>query len=136
MIQPQELRMGNIVYNRHNDPIEVDWKDLHNMCQPRMDGHGYTGIPLTPEWLERMGFIHNPIVLLSRQYLIKLGRDRMLSVSDAGTPNEILFIQEVDGEKVTDLVCIHNFDYDGKLHVHQLQNLYHTITGNELEVKP
>lgn len=97
---------------------------------------GWEGIPLTPEWLERMGFIHNPIVLISRQYLIKLGRDRMLSVSDAGTPNEIVFIQEVDGKKVTDLVCIHNFDYDGKLHVHHLQNLFHALTGKELEVKP
>lgn len=50
MIIPTELRIGNLVYNRHNEVTEVDVHDLKHMCQPRMDGHGYTGIPITIGW--------------------------------------------------------------------------------------
>lgn len=52
MIQPSELRIGNLVYNRHNEVTEVDLYDLKQMCQPRMDGHGYSGIPLTESHFE------------------------------------------------------------------------------------
>lgn len=110
MIQPQELRMGNLVYNRHNEVTEVDVYDLKHMCQPRMDGHGYTGIPLAPEWLGRLGF--------TVEYTIggwlrwQRGYFKLL---DRKLPHTVM---------------------EPVLFVHQLQNLYHSLTGNELEVKP
>lgn len=110
MIQPSELRLGNLVHNRHNEVIEVDWKDLHNMCQPRMDGNGYSGIPLTTEWLEKLGF--------TVEYTI----------------GGWLRWQKGDF-KLLDRKLPHDGPKDPVLYVHQLQNLYHALTGNELEIK-
>lgn len=55
-----------------------------------------------------------------------LGRKRHLSVGCVGTPNEMVFICQVDNkikEKITDLICIHNYDYDGYLTIEKLNLL-------------
>lgn len=52
-----------------------------------------------------------------------LGRDRQLSISCLGTPNEMVFLCQLDNDNlkvITDLVCIHNYDYDGFLTIDRL----------------
>ena len=47
----------------------------------------------------------------------ELSRDRVISVGCLGTPNEVIYLCEKspDDNYYVDLVCVHNFDYDGKL---------------------
>lgn len=106
-MRPTELRLGNLVYNRHSEVIEVDVYDLRHMCQPRMDGHGYSGIPITAEWLERYGF------------------------TVEHTVGGWLRWQKGDF-KLLDRKLPHDGPKEPVLFVHQLQNLYHAVTGEEL----
>lgn len=61
-----------------------------------------------------------------------LGRHRQLSVSCVGTPNEMCFLIELDNEnkptKITDLICVHNYDYDGYLSEAKITALINAIT--------
>jgi len=145
MITKQEIRVGNwlnvVIANPEGEKLDVvgyvskikdDGIWLGSDGGIRIDLDDLFGIPVNNKALEKLGFKHNPIVLVSKQYLISLGRNRFLSVSDVGTPNEMVWLQNIEGRDVTDLVCIHNFDYDGEIYIHQLQNLYFALTGKEL----
>lgn len=112
MIQPQELRMGNIVYNRHNEPIEVDLYDLKHMFQPRMDGHGYTGIPIDMNWLIRLGFKSSP----DTPWLMENG------ALMCNTGNH--WIWHWSDRVIKDIK-----------YVHELQNVMFALSGRELEIK-
>lgn len=112
MMQPQELRIGNIVYDRHNEVTEVDLYDLKHMYQPRMDGHGYTGIPITMEWLNRLGFKPNP----DMPWLMENGA-LMCNTGNHG-------IWHWSGRVIKEIKC-----------VHELQNVMFSLSGRELEVK-
>jgi len=37
--------------------------------------------------------------------------------------------------KYSDLICLHNYDYNKEMYIHQLQNLIHALTGKEMELK-
>jgi hypothetical protein len=54
-----------------------------------------------------------------------LGRGRYLSAGCVGTPNEILFIEqrETDDNTICDVICLHNFDYDGVLTIEKVKKL-------------
>ena len=70
------------------------------------------------EYLMDIGFkiANKSIILNSLRY--DLGRGRHLSIGNFATPNETMFITQSDlynDKKITDLVCIHNYDYDGYL---------------------
>lgn len=58
-----------------------------------------------------------------------LGRDRFLILGSLGTPNEMLFIGERDGDAITDLVSLRNFDYDGYTGVEDIKRIITAITG-------
>ena len=80
-------------------------------------------IPLTEEWLERFGFDKDGF----KQYEfinwgIKVKKDT-LAISE---PNWIVFHGFMN--QFSEIVSLK--------HVHQLQNLYHALTGEELELKP
>ena len=55
--------------------------------------------------------------------MYELYRNVNLSVSNLGTPNEMVFICESDKDrkKVTDIVVLHNYDYDGYLTLERLK---------------
>ena len=95
-------------------------------------------ISLTEEWLLKFGFEKIPHFTISNSLVKSIGRNRQLSIGCVGNPNEMLFLQEidVDGKTINDLICLHNWDYDKELHVHQLQNLYYALTREELTIKP
>lgn len=77
------------------------------------------------ELLIEIGFKSIEHFTIGNSLTYDLGRNRLLSASDIGTTNEFLYIVEVDDEnnKYTDLVCLHNYDYDGYLSIHKVQNL-------------
>lgn len=140
MISANELRLGNIinclakdgfwyksvVSGLTNNEITVGVGIIPSDINP---------IPLTEQILLKCGFEKLPHFTVMNSLIFKLGRNRELSLGCVGTPNEMLFLNEVDNEdnptKVNDLVCIHNFDYDGKLYLHKIQNIV-AIFGKEL----
>jgi hypothetical protein len=149
MIQPQELRIGNYLeWSNHDNysevkPItgkdieEIEYNHMHpDDPEERNRFHSsWDYVPITPEILERLGFDKHPHFTVANSRFIELGRNRVLSVQCAGTPNEIVFLSEQSDKAVKDVICIRNYDYDGYTYVHQLQNLYHSLTGIELTFK-
>jgi hypothetical protein len=132
MIQPNELRIGNFISicddpNRYNDSHEVtgiskeNGIEIHN---GEVNVSIYNGIPLTEEWLLKFGFevCKNGIQLPTFEgyvfinYLFSKGQ-----VSE-GQPLTL----EIDGRRMP-LFSV--------LSVHQLQNLYFALTGQELTIR-
>jgi hypothetical protein len=63
-----------------------------------------------------------------------LGRNRHLTASSVGTPNEYLFIcntDETNPKKITDIITLHNYDYDGYLTLEKVKNLIYLLDGNK-----
>ena len=124
-MKANDLRIGNLV--RWEDEskdiekitsIEISHNNNGAVETENTEGFIYLfefqPIPITPEWLERAGFEKNGI-----RWCMK----------------DIKFhISNVNGH------CVygnHAGDFIAKAqHIHQLQNLYFALTGNELEFKP
>ena len=101
--------------------IEVDIEDLI-LIKEQLDGCTYSPIPLTEEWL------------------IKLGFEK--SISTTGPPiNEELESYILDGyDFMKDrcgswFLCGYNWNTTHFQYVHQIQNLYFALTGEELKIE-
>ena len=142
-----ELRIGNYVY----DPINKENVKLVAIEQGNrpitLGGKGTSSFS---------GFDCLQPIPLSEQILLKcpnhkrvngknilntiyfeIGRNRVISIGNIGTGNEAIWLCEIDPNienRITDLVCIHNFDYDGKIMLHKFQNIFHSLTNEELTV--
>ncbi len=80
--------------------------------------------------LLELGFEEIPHFTVGHSLIYDLGRNRQLSISSIGTPNEILFICEIDDidpKKITDLVCLKNYDYDGYTTVEEVEQLINLL---------
>lgn len=113
MVDLKELRIGNYLnIDGLAAPIGPGW-----FCSADR-GHTlpkHEAIPLTPEWLERLGFKKNETKDCAPCYVL----DDYNIYFDKG---EIL----MDG----DYIPTARIEY-----VHQFQNLYFLLTGKELEIK-
>ena len=118
-MQPNEIRVGNCVLKGGDifiaDPVTI-------MC-----ANNYNPIPLTEEWLVKFGFEKEPLSYSKNIDLF--GGGKKISVS-----GDYLYI--IDSEKQTtiptDIITIWNKDVKKEFYVHQLQNLYFALTGEEL----
>ena len=119
MIKTNELRIGNLVFL--NDKQKV-WEIMDGFDIDEMTENSTVDpIPISEEWFLNFGF--NRITTNEYWFVIPL-KDRSLNVSTVGSV-EI---------KSWDMLCISIgcvCEY-----VHQLQNLYFALTGNELNIKP
>lgn len=88
-------------------------------------------IPITPEWLERLGFEKNQykyekINLTETIYTIDVPNDYGGRIIGSDYNGEFkIRLEGCDEGKVGDFIK----------YIHQLQNLYHALTGQELTVK-
>lgn len=116
MIQANELRIGNfITCENASGVIKVFYHHIR-YAQIYKDNN-YTPIPLTPEWLERCGFTVEKFN----------GEDACLIHS-----GKKLFASYFKRSKTLSVDVI----YPRKLKfLHELQNLYFALTGEELKVK-
>ncbi len=110
-----ELRIGNYVMY---EPTIDDWEEkvitLHSLLQVDISPESYCGIPLTEEWLLKFGF-QEVELSIPRKWVIKNGfrlRENKL--------NKYFFQYKYGFVEVTQ--------------IHQLQNLYFALTGEELEL--
>lgn len=140
MIQANELRIGNLFYPITKidevelveeiafavfliDPFGVSaYKADIPITQVKSRSEfalkGIAPIPLTEEWLLKFGFSDNTISLNTP--------DKTLNISAVVKGDYFLFLDDMFGG-CFDLNCIQS--------VHQLQNLYFALTGEELKPK-
>jgi len=105
-MKANELRIGNFIYNERNEIFKVNW--ITEMIESQSNA-----IPLTEEWLLNFGF------------------DKLPNCWD----NDIFHLSEWDNYPMNWCVVMNknNAVLILKLkHVHQLQNLYFALTGEEL----
>lgn len=81
---------------------------------------------ITKDQLLSIGFETLPHFTITESLIFDLGRRRQLSIGNAGTPNEMLYLCEIDEhnpKKITDLVCLRNYDYDGYTTLEDIQDI-------------
>lgn len=121
MIDPKELRWGSIVAAQGGGiPREgITWSDYailepYGVFMAQTNKCTYDPIPITPEWLERLGF----------------------AVGKRSIYKDFGFF-EIEYER--DQLYIGINEYQDSLYhiqyVHQLQNLVYSLTGQELIIK-
>jgi hypothetical protein len=133
MIQANELRIGNYVFHQ-GKPLQItnvlDWcvnmefGEVSGDRNNEIDINEIDPIPLTEEILLKCGFI------------IKISDSFSYHFKANVIPTDILYLIKVcfysDGKFMT--VTVGN--YDTKIqYLHELQNLIHTLTGEELNIK-
>jgi hypothetical protein len=81
---------------------------------------------LNEDNLLALGFQKLPHFTITNSMIKDIGRRRIISVGCAGTPNEMIWLCDVnatDPTKIDDLVCIRNYDYEGLATVTDLKNI-------------
>jgi hypothetical protein len=113
----KDLRIGNLIYwnipEKQNVPHEVvgivKGKPQTIPISLGESIEDYQPIPLTEEWLLRFGFINNELSAQPNVYVFH---------------NCSIYVRGMSG-------AVHPRDVQ---YVHQLQNLYHSLTGQELQL--
>lgn len=111
----KELRIGNFV-NLHDEQTEIDsvhFRDYYNEIDTEED---YSPIPLTEEWLVKLGFAEHEFNKKDFYY----GNYSVTTF----TGFKFWIVDSVDAP------CYVEIKY-----VHSLQNLYFALTGEDLVVK-
>lgn len=72
-----------------------------------------------------IGFKESPHPTVMNTLVYDLGRRRSINLCCLGQGNEFIYLCEKSrvGEHYTDLVCIHNYDYDGFITIERLKAL-------------
>jgi len=133
MIKATELRLGNLLqYENEVAPVNAIWSngnyELHSdvlrFWTIEAGDELVTGIPITPEWLERFGFEkkrhHEENYWVCFPY--NVGKLMAFVAPHDSKMRVNLRVYDVEAS-----IPIHN--------VHQLQNLYYALTGIELIIK-
>jgi hypothetical protein len=124
-MKANELRIGNLLLDRGDKLLRLDYWDFMKPAQRMFiegsEVHSLTEdleyckpIPLTAEWLLRFGFYQS----MSWTYAIEL----------KGNLKLVYYL----GEKVWSIGFKSYSDFSNLKYVHQIQNLYFALTGEEL----
>jgi hypothetical protein len=134
-MKANELRIGNLVKDSGGKILKIDWFERDKVCQrmtlmievnhPLMTNEVrplterfefIEPIPLTEEWLVKFGFkfTKNGSDIWYKEYCF-IEFDKLIKC----------YIEEGRG-----IICLEHIKY-----VHQLQNLYFALTGEELTIK-
>lgn len=131
MINPTELRLGNYILHKTGVRI-LPVKCSFEHFQLFASGNVKDSFPvaLKPDILKKCGFIEN-----TKYYGYPAAREFVLSLPVMGNNNNEIRAYINDKNEsyaralVNELVITNNFHY-----LHQLQNVYYSFTGKEMEV--
>lgn len=143
----KELRIGNFISNG-GGIVHVTELDEHGASV--VDGEDYASevymlinnfspVPLTPEWLEKFGFIRQADLVENKVWLPNGGISqfhgaeifRNESYQDVYLDENVFhFILAQDDNQISTIYTSKEIKS-----VHQLQNLYFALTGEELTIK-
>ena len=133
-----ELRLGSIIAHNNEQcvvfSLSKEWLRVTKDRNVAISYDNISGVPITEDRLLRFGFEKIATFNVMNSFIKNIGRNRHISIGCIGTPNLMVFLCETDREdyrKVNDLICLHNWDYDGELYVHQLQNIISDLTRQE-----
>jgi hypothetical protein len=113
-MKAKELRIGNWVNNGEQLDYVIDTSSMMDLMNEAQVNEGLTGlkpIPLTEEWLLKFGFEYSDLNGDS-------GLWKIPPFQIYGKYNQFIYDYRLDVN-----------------YVHQLQNLYFALTGEELEIK-
>jgi hypothetical protein len=127
MLNPRELRIGNIIDLGIVAGIYPSTEDIYNIWLHNglsFSSDQISGELINEEWLVNFGFRKQELAGCAPSYWIP--------------DNEHTF--ELDWDKASGLDLIHDgstigFGFKHIKYVHQLQNLYFALTGEELKLK-
>lgn len=137
MIKPNEIRLGNMfhpiikkdwgiekTYIDHGSIITVG-KDRNGVLRIDIDVNNISGIPITEEWLLKAGFKkkYNDSYINNTQYIKVVNSNVVFDGIGSLGGGLVVCAMSIEGDYLCD-----NLDF-----VHQLQNLWHSLTGEELE---
>jgi hypothetical protein len=124
-MKESELRIGNLIFDNHREiVVDVDINILRSITNnnPCL----YKPIPLTEEWLLKFGF-EKLNTKMSDCFVFQKGLWRVAIKDNIEKTYEWVLWHERISPPTW---CLSRFEY-----LHQLQNLYFSLTGEELTVK-
>ena len=133
MIKPEDLRIGNWV-NHHGEIITVDGIDdidVFNKKCGEIPLHSILPIPLTEKILLDCGFdqISDTNIYVISMHKIGINKLKSLAVYIDENSYTAAIVDYYTGVEKTDLL---HMDYQ---HLHELQNLFYSLTKTELIIK-
>lgn len=117
-MRANELRIGNYAFNKKLNGI-IHFKSFYGLCNIESRPDEFEPIPLTEEWLIGFGF-KKPSEPPEGYYLLVNG----LTFAGLVIDNNVSLWLNYSGTSI-----VNNIKY-----VHQLQNLYFALTGEELKI--
>lgn len=91
---------------------------------------------LTNDDLAKIGFFkYSALFTLGNTMRFDLGRYRYLKAICVGMGNEMVFLCADEDEPCSDLICIHNRDYDGPLTIERIKSFIDWFVGSKLDDK-
>lgn len=134
-ILANELRIGNVIWD--DSRRKIKWVN-HRVISDLASNNNplpYSPIPLTPEILKKCGFVKGVFfkkecyVMEYLRPLESLPPSQIISLVKITRPNEYSFIIQHEENKMRVAIT-------SAKHLHQLQNLYYALTGEELIYTP
>jgi len=132
MTQPNELRIGNLIFGI-SDRVEIVCGVLEKTVKTRLPKvskifsskyQDVTGIPITEEWLVKLG--------LEERYA--RGEWSWSKCTEGFLWGSYTEIRNTKNSKAIEGYVYHG-DYPEIIYVHQLQNIYFSLTHQELKLK-
>ena len=124
-MKKEELRIGNYVISKMCGQIKVQFIPVD------IDMENYEAIPLTEEWLIKLGYKN------AESYIISY---RLFYINDGNFDGDFIvrfYRDDIDVAPFSK-IPVHGRDQFLSIsiqYVHQLQNLYFALTGEELTLK-
>lgn len=135
----KDLRIGNLLHDRENRLCKVEeissiWHDMDKVKAPAIHG-GITGLPnkpieLTEEWLVKFGFEKYPFNDKGKEKVYMLDEGWQLT-EYKGYLVRFTADKSVEGS----FNMYESYPLCHIKYVHQLQNLFFALIGNELIIK-
>jgi hypothetical protein len=146
-MEAKELKIGNFIATKECGCSEVCWIGGNWVgLQDGDDWHeeGIHPIPLTEDWLRKFGFtaIENSTYINGRQWMLQVSSDYIDEELDEVVNRDGTWFDGIgshsyreDGAMGVCALCRGNYICNNIRTVHQLQNLYFALTGEELTLK-